>query len=89
MVGSMSREIKAFSVSHHLKILKDAGAVTLIKRGTKNYYFVDAASSEWEALWAFADATRALSCFAHAKGYPKAYEDDSAQVELPKNSTLQ
>lgn len=64
------------AVSHHLKVLREAGAVTLIKRGTRNYYFVDAASSEWEAFWAFADATRKLSRTAHSKGYPDIYEKE-------------
>lgn len=67
------------AVSHHLKVLREAGALTLIKRGTKNYYFVDAASSEWEAFWAFADATRALSKTAHSNGYPNVYEKEDLQ----------
>lgn len=64
------------AVSHHLKVMKDAGIVTLIKRGTKNYYFIDASSPEWEALWAFSDATRSLAYQAHKKGYPAAYEKE-------------
>jgi len=29
------------AVSHHLKILKDAGIIFMRKRGTKNYYYLD------------------------------------------------
>lgn len=63
------------AVSHHLKVLKDAGAVTLIKRGTMNFYFIDKASSRWEAFWALSDATRALARHAHKLGYPDIYRE--------------
>lgn len=32
------------AVSHHLKILKDAGIVKMHAEGTKNYYYIDASS---------------------------------------------
>lgn len=35
------------AVSHHLKILKDAGIVKSYSVGTKNYYYIDASSSEF------------------------------------------
>ncbi len=37
MRSSLSRP----AVSHHLKILKDAGIVKVRKEGTKNYYYFD------------------------------------------------
>lgn len=33
------------AVSHHLKILKDAGIIAMRKEGTKNYYYFDAEES--------------------------------------------
>lgn len=35
------------AVSHHLKILKDAGIVNVFKVGTMNFYHVDANESQW------------------------------------------
>ena len=35
------------SVSHHLRILKDAGIVNMRKEGTKNYYYVSLDESQW------------------------------------------
>ena len=35
------------AVSHHLKILKDAGIIKMRRQGTKNYYYL---SAEQEAL---------------------------------------
>lgn len=37
--------ISRTAVSHHLKVLKDAGIIDMKKSGTKNYYFLDAKSS--------------------------------------------
>lgn len=63
------------AVSHHLKVLKDAGAITVIKRGTKNFYFLDAASPAWATFWKLSDATRTLIQVARSKGYPSVYKD--------------
>lgn len=35
------------AVSHHLKILKDAGIVNMYKVGTMNFYHVDGDESQW------------------------------------------
>lgn len=40
------------AVSHHLKILKDAGIVSMFKRGTMNFYHVDANESQWVQITA-------------------------------------
>lgn len=63
------------AVSHHLKVLKDAGAITLIKRGTMNFYFMDATSPAWKSFWELGDAMRALITHAKAKGYPDVYKE--------------
>ena len=33
------------AVSHHLKVLKDAGIIQMYTKGTMNYYFLDQSSS--------------------------------------------
>lgn len=38
------------AVSHHLKILKDAGIVKVRKEGTKNYYYFDPEMESFEQL---------------------------------------
>lgn len=38
------------SVSHHLKILKEAGIVGMQKEGTKNYYFIRLDENRWEEM---------------------------------------
>ncbi|MDV0445871.1 hypothetical protein MmiAt1_14710 [Methanimicrococcus sp. At1] len=38
------------AVSHHLKILKEAGMINMYKRGTMNFYHVDADKKQWEQL---------------------------------------
>lgn len=38
------------AVSHHLKILKDAEAISVLKLGTKNYYFPGCESDIWRKL---------------------------------------
>lgn len=38
------------AVSHHLKILRDAGVVTVYSRGTMNFYYIDAGSKEFDEL---------------------------------------
>ena len=38
------------AVSHHLKILKDAGIVKMRREGTRNYYYFDADTEAMESL---------------------------------------
>lgn len=38
------------AVSHHLRILKEAGIINMRREGTKNYYFVDASESQWKSI---------------------------------------
>ena len=38
------------AVSHHLKILRDAGIVNMLKKGTMNFYYLDANESQWSQI---------------------------------------
>ena len=38
------------SVTHHLAILKEAGLVSVLKEGTKNFYYMDADPELWGRL---------------------------------------
>lgn len=51
-VGEITKSINLSrpAVSHHLKILKDAGIISMFKRGTMNYYHIDPNKSRWDQL---------------------------------------
>ena len=38
------------SVSHHLKILKEAGIVAMREEGTKNYYYINSDETRWKSI---------------------------------------
>lgn len=46
-VGQIQRNtnISRTAVSHHLKVLREAGIINVRKEGTKNFYYLDSASS--------------------------------------------
>ncbi len=43
------------SVSHHLKVLREAGLVDMYEDGTKNYYFVKADKGKWAKIKSVVD----------------------------------
>lgn len=43
------------AVSHHLKILKDAKIVAMRRKGTMNFYYMNADETEWSRLKALID----------------------------------
>lgn len=63
------------AVSHHLKILKDAGLVNMHRVGTKNYYYVEAAESCWGGLRLLVEHVDAVIRSAKENGYPRFKEE--------------
>lgn len=59
-VGEITKltNLSRSAVSHHLKVLKDAGAVAMRKRGTMNFYRLDESSPAWQSLWQFSNSVR-------------------------------
>lgn len=59
------------AVSHHLRILKDAGILNVRREGTKNYYYFDADAGEINSL---------LQMLGHAKAIMEQLPDRSAMA---------
>lgn len=51
-VGEIARKahLTRPSVSHHLKILKEAGIVAMREEGTRNYYYLSADETRWKEI---------------------------------------
>lgn len=49
------------AVSHHLKIMKDAGIIKMRKEGTKNYYYFDPNTKAFETLITTLQMAREIS----------------------------
>lgn len=63
------------AVSHHLKILKDAGLINMHRVGTMNYYYVDAVQSCWGGLKSLIDHVDNVVHNANNNGYPNFTEE--------------
>jgi Predicted transcriptional regulators len=64
------------AVSHHLKILKDAGLIRMHRAGTMNYYYVEADGGCWSGLKALVDHVNSVVESAAANDYPRLHEDE-------------
>lgn len=58
------------AVSHHLRILKDAGIIKMRREGTRNYYYFDADAKAMDKL---------LQMFTHAKEFMNMLPDRSGE----------
>lgn len=58
------------AVSHHLRILKDAGLVNVHRQGTMNYYYVDANLGKWGEIKVLVDHVCQVAQDAARAHYP-------------------
>ena len=58
------------AVSHHLKLLKDAGIVKMRREGTRNYYYFDADAEAMDGL---------VQMLTHARALMKSLPDRSGE----------
>jgi len=64
------------AVSHHLRILKDAGLIRMHREGTRNYYYVDAGRKRWGQLKKLIDHVDHAVSSAEENDYPRFREDE-------------
>ena len=64
------------AVSHHLKILKDAGLINMHRVGTMNYYYVDTAETCWNGLKGLIEHIDMVIENAKGNGYPNFKEEE-------------
>ena len=57
------------AVSHHLKILRDAGIIALRRAGTMNFYHIAAVDAQWAQLKQLVDRVYELVQQANREGY--------------------
>ena len=63
------------AVSRHLRLLREAGAVAVYRRGTRNYYYPNAAAACWRQLRTLAEHICDVVETAAAEGYPHFEEE--------------
>lgn len=71
-VGEITKQtnLSRPAVSHHLGILKDAKIIAVRKKGTMNFYYVDANETEWGKLAGLMDTIYEIVQMASKADYP-------------------
>lgn len=67
-VGEIARKthLTRPSVSHHLKILKEADIVAMRKEGTKNYYYISLDETRWKTIAGLINLIyKSIECSSH------------------------
>ena len=62
------------AVSHHLRVLRQAGLVRVHREGTRNYYYPNADAPCWDSLRDLAQQICRVVAQAAAQGYPNLSE---------------
>ena len=65
------------AVSHHLKILRDAKIITMRRKGTMNFYYVNADGTEWSKLAKLINGVCETVRKANEAGYPPVEAEDT------------
>lgn len=63
------------AVSHHLRILREAGTVRVYRDGTRNYYYPNADTAQWQRLRVLAAHICTTVGYAASTGYPNLKEE--------------
>lgn len=58
------------AVSHHLQVLKEAGIVSMRRKGTMNFYYISADQNQWKKLKKLIDHIDRIICCASQINYP-------------------
>ncbi|MFR6312107.1 ArsR/SmtB family transcription factor [Anaerofustis stercorihominis] len=58
------------AVSHHLKILKEANIISMYKKGTMNFYYINANKTIWKEIKNLTDNVYDMIQNASSWGYP-------------------
>ena len=58
------------AVSHHLKILKEANIISMYKKGTMNFYYINADKTIWKEIKNLTDDVYDMIQNASSWGYP-------------------
>nr|WP_242648110.1 winged helix-turn-helix domain-containing protein [Anaerofustis stercorihominis] len=58
------------AVSHHLKILKEANIISMYKKGTMNFYYINANKTIWKEIKNLTDDVYDMIQNASSWGYP-------------------
>lgn len=58
------------AASHHLKILRETGVISMRREGTKNFYYMNAGTDAWDKLCALLEQVCEVVHLARQNGYP-------------------
>lgn len=74
-VGEITKQtnLSRPAVSHHLQVLKDAKIIAMRRKGTMNFYYINADETEWEKLAGLMEHIYTIVRRASAENYPNNY----------------
>ncbi|MGI6010344.1 MAG: ArsR/SmtB family transcription factor [Ruminococcus sp.] len=80
-VGEISKQVSLSrpAVSHHLQVLKKAKIISVYRKGTMNFYYINADKTEWGKLTGLMNNIYDLVLQASKAGYPGRVEEEEAE----------